>query len=105
MDFPNHFGKLLCCVASYPTLYSGCLQDVCSTYWLQDFQTMVNEQRDSPGVGAAYLFRLSWKWRERSTVKIMERTREKDTEALHSRREGRRSAAAFTGAGANFQAL
>jgi hypothetical protein len=32
------------------------------------------------------VFRPSWKWRGRSSVKITERTREKDTEALHSRR-------------------
>jgi integrase/recombinase XerD len=30
------------------------------------------------------LFRLSWKWRERSAVKITERTHEKGTETLHS---------------------
>jgi hypothetical protein len=51
------------------------------------------------------VFRLSWKWRERSTVKITERTREKSKEALHSRREGRRFEAAFIGAGAGLQAL
>src|SRR5262245_19067592 len=28
------------------------------------------------------LFRLGWKWRERSAVKITERTREEDTKAL-----------------------
>jgi hypothetical protein len=41
--------------------------------------------------------RLSWKWRERSAVKITERTREKTTEALHRRREGRHPEAAFVG--------
>jgi hypothetical protein len=42
------------------------------------------------GTGAEYemgqkvdVFRLSWKWRERSSVKIAERTYEKRTEALH----------------------
>jgi hypothetical protein len=29
------------------------------------------------------MFRLSWKWRKRSAVKITERTREKGTKALH----------------------
>jgi len=29
------------------------------------------------------LSRLSWKWRERSTAKITERTREETTKALH----------------------
>ena len=31
----------------------------------------------------------AWKWRERFAVKLTEGTREKSTEALHSRREGR----------------
>src|SRR5712671_6656735 len=34
--------------------------------------------------------RLSWKWRERSAVKLTERTHEKTTEILHRRSEGRR---------------
>ena len=34
-------------------------------------------------------FRLSWKWRGRSTVKITERTLEETKEALHRRRESR----------------
>src|SRR5260370_22523481 len=51
------------------------------------------------------VFRLSWKWRERSAVKITERTHEKDTEALYSGRAGSHSEAAFAGEGANFQAL
>jgi hypothetical protein len=45
--------------------------------------TLVNRQ--------ARVFRLSWKWKERSAVKITERTRE----ALHRRREGRHLEAAF----------
>ncbi|MGE5769513.1 MAG: hypothetical protein ACM32G_04375, partial [Betaproteobacteria bacterium] len=49
--------------------------------------------------------RLNWKWRERSAVKITERTWEKTTETLHRRREGRHSEAAFAGAGACFEAL
>ena len=36
------------------------------------------------------VFRLSWKWKERSSVKITERTHEEDAEALHTRRESRR---------------
>jgi hypothetical protein len=40
------------------------------------------------------LFRLSWKWRERSPVKITERTREERTEELHGRRKGGHSEAA-----------
>ena len=43
----------------------------------------------------ALVSRLSWKWRERSPVKITERTREEATEALHRRREGRHSEAAI----------
>ncbi len=39
----------------------------------------------------ARVFRLSWKWRERSAVKITERTRVETTEALQTRREGRLS--------------
>jgi hypothetical protein len=38
----------------------------------------------------------------RSTVKITERTREKDKKALHSGRESRHSEAAFVGARADF---
>jgi len=34
---------------------------------------------------------LSWKWRKRSAIKIMERTHEEATQALHRRGEGRRS--------------
>jgi transposase, IS5 family len=37
--------------------------------------------------GDKVLFRLSWKWRKCSAVKITERTREEDTETLHRRRE------------------
>jgi hypothetical protein len=51
------------------------------------------------------LFRLRWKWRERSAVKITERTREKDTEAPHGRREGGHPEAAFAGPGADLEAL
>jgi hypothetical protein len=51
------------------------------------------------------LFRLSWKWKERSAVKITERTREETTKALHRRREGRHLEAAFAGEGADLQAL
>src|ERR1017187_6410783 len=45
--------------------------------------------------------RPSWKWRERSAVKITERTHEKDAQALHGRREGRHPEAAPAGAGAD----
>jgi hypothetical protein len=51
------------------------------------------------------MFCLSWKWRGRSTVKITERTREKDTEALHGRREGRHPETTPAGAGADLQAV
>jgi len=51
------------------------------------------------------VFRLSWKWKERSTVKITERTREETTKALHRRREGRRLEAAFAGTGDGLPAL
>ena len=33
------------------------------------------------------MFRLSWKWRKRSPIKIMERTHEEATEALHGGRD------------------
>ena len=51
------------------------------------------------------LFRLRWKWRERSTVKITERTREETKKALHRRREGRHSEAAFVGVAAGLEAV
>lgn len=40
---------------------------------------------------------LSCKWRKRSSIKIMERTHEETTQALHAGREGRHSEAAFGG--------
>jgi hypothetical protein len=39
--------------------------------------------------------RLSWKWRERSAVKIKRRTHEETTKALHGRGEGGHSETAF----------
>jgi hypothetical protein len=51
------------------------------------------------------LFRLGWKWKERSAVKITERTREEAKKALHRRREGRHPEAAFAGEGADLKAL
>ena len=49
------------------------------------------------------VFRLCWKWkRSVQPLKITERTREKDTKALHSRRESRHSEAAFIEPGADF---
>src|SRR5450631_3154098 len=58
---------------------------------------------EPPGadLGLLRLFCLSWKWRERSAVKITERTYEKDAETLHGRREGRHPEAAPAGAGAD----
>jgi hypothetical protein len=50
------------------------------------------------------VFRLSWKWRERSTVKITERTLEETKEALHGRRESHHEAA-FVGQGAGLVAV
>src|SRR5438876_11231432 len=52
-----------------------------------------------------YMFRLSWKWRERPTVKITERTLEKRTEVLHRGREGRHPEAAFAGTTAGLEAM
>ena len=49
-------------------------------------------------IEAGVVFRLSWKWRGRSAVKITERAREENQEALHSRREGRHLAPASAGA-------
>lgn len=51
------------------------------------------------------LSRLSWKWRERSPVKITERTREETTKALHRRRESRHPEAAFAGTGAGLETV
>ena len=51
------------------------------------------------------VFCLSWKWRERSAVKITERTHEKDEETLLSRREGSHSEATFAGPGADLEAV
>src|SRR5437867_12970024 len=51
------------------------------------------------------VFRLSWKWRERPTVKITERTLEKRTEVLHRGREGRHPEAAFAGTTAGLEAM
>ena len=51
------------------------------------------------------VFCLSWKWRERSAVKITERTHEKDAETLHGRREGRHLEAAPVGTGADLVAV
>ncbi|MGI8959457.1 MAG: ankyrin repeat domain-containing protein, partial [Bryobacteraceae bacterium] len=45
--------------------------------------------------GEVVLSCLSWKWRERSAVKITGRTHEEATEALQRRRESRHSEAAF----------
>src|ERR1043166_8537343 len=53
----------------------------------------------------AVMFRLSWKWRERPTVKITERTLEKRTEVLHRGREGRHPEAAFAGTTAGLEAM
>src|ERR1700681_3859730 len=44
---------------------------------------------------------LSWKWRKRSPAKITERTHEKAKQALHTRKEGRNSEAAFGGRSAD----
>ncbi len=52
-----------------------------------------------------HLFRLSWKWRGRSTVKITERTLEETKKALHRRRESRHPEAASIGQGAGFVAV
>src|SRR6266849_6502302 len=40
---------------------------------------------------------LNWNWRERSSVKITERTHAKRAEALHCRREGWHPKTAFAG--------
>jgi hypothetical protein len=49
----------------------------------------------------ARVSRLSWKWRARSPVKLMEGTRETATEAPHCGREGRHPETAFFGEGAD----
>jgi len=58
--------------------------------WLK-FEEDNNYSRDEVTVasgqnlatGTVVVSRLSWKWRERSTAKITERTREETTKALH----------------------
>jgi hypothetical protein len=57
------------------------------------------------GLLYAVPFRLSWKWRKRSVVKITERTREEDTETLHRRRESGDPEAAFAGLGADLETV
>src|SRR5436309_819717 len=49
--------------------------------------------------------RFSWKWRKRSPIKIMERTHEEATEALHAGRESCHTEAASAGAGADLGAV
>ena len=51
------------------------------------------------------LFRLSWKWRKRSSVKITERTYEEGTEAFHSRRKSSHPEAASCGQSARLGAV
>src|SRR2546425_10542248 len=48
---------------------------------------------------------LSWNWRERSSVKITERTHAKRAEALHCRREGWHPKTAFAGYSAGFRSV
>ena len=51
------------------------------------------------------MFRLSWKWRKRSSVKMAERTYEEGTKALRHRREGSHSEAASFGQNAGLGAM
>src|SRR5262249_33441014 len=51
------------------------------------------------------MFRFNWKWRRRSPSKVMERTHEEATEALHVGREGHHPEAASAGEGADLEAL
>ena len=78
--------------------------------WRTDWADSEFSLLSSPPAGREYPVhtegsRLSWKWRVRFTVKITERTREEITKALHPGREGCHPAAAFTGTGADLQAL
>jgi hypothetical protein len=57
------------------------------------------------GPGARRVFRFSWKWRKRSTIKIMERTHEEATEALYAGRESRHPEAASIGAGSDLRIM
>ena len=50
-----------------------------------------------PVIKVMTMFRFSWKWRKRSPGKVMERTHEEATEALHAGRESRHPEAAFVG--------
>src|SRR6266496_2382859 len=49
--------------------------------------------------------RFRWKWRKRSPIKIMERTHEEATEALHAGRESRHPEAASAGAGSDLRVM
>ena len=51
------------------------------------------------------VFRLSWKWRKRSSVKIAERTYEEGTEAFHPRRKSGHPEAASCGQSASLGAV
>jgi hypothetical protein len=51
------------------------------------------------------LFRFSWKWRRRSPTKLMERTHEEATEALHAGRKDRHPQATFAGEGDHLEAV
>src|ERR1700682_3146775 len=51
------------------------------------------------------VFRFSWKWRKRSPIRIMERTHEEATEALHAGRESRHPEAASVGASSNLRIM
>lgn len=63
---------------------------VTQTGRVRRFDEATNEYYDT-------VFRLSWKWRQRSSVKITERTYEEGTEAFHSRRKSSHPEAASCG--------
>src|SRR5437016_1362431 len=63
-----------------------------------------NLQTLKPKQSRHTLFRFSWKWSRRSPSKVIERTYEEATEALHTGRESRHPEAAFAGQGTHPEA-
>jgi hypothetical protein len=60
------------------TLFAAVLQSISAILsWIEYFRKKRHPNQN------LVMFRLSWKWRKRSSVKIAERTYEKRTEALH----------------------
>ncbi|MGI8960530.1 MAG: hypothetical protein ACR2IV_12345, partial [Bryobacteraceae bacterium] len=85
---PPYFG-------SYEQLINELLQNPFLGSGRPGHPPVVAEMARTGGTPTALISCLSWKWRERSAVKITGRTHEEATEALQRRRESRHSEAAF----------